>query len=392
MRIALVHDWLTGVRGGEKCLDVLCQAWPDASLFTLLHRRGATTDAIERMRIVTSNLQYIPGISKTYRYFLPLMPAAIESLRLPTGLDLAVSFSHAVAKGAKVPDGVPHVCYCFTPMRYAWHARDQYFNEASRAGREWLPARVMRKVRNRLLDELCDWDRKSSERITHFIAISRTVQQRIRECYNRDSVVIFPPVDVDFYCPAETVRNDQYLCVSALVPYKRIELAIQACNRLGRRLLIVGTGPMQNQLMRQAGPTVHFLGWRTNEEIRELLRCCRALIFPGIEDFGIVPVEAQACGCPVIAYGAGGATETVLPADESRPGTGLFFEEQTVECLCEAMLRYEGASPDSICSAAARRQALPFSTQRYQREMLAYINSVVGSSVAELQEQRQAVA
>lgn len=389
MRIALAHDWLTKVRGGEKCLDVLCRVYPESELFTLLHRRGATTPAIERMRIHTSPLQRIPGSVWGYRLLLPFMPAAIESFRLPDRLDLVLSCSHAVAKGIIAPEGVPHLCYCFTPMRYAWHMRDQYFGP--QAGHRSPASRLAAPIRDRLLDRLCRWDRATSERVTHFVAISRTIQRRILECYDRESVVIFPPVDVEFYTPAEVARGEEYLCVSALVPYKRIELAIQACNRLGQRLLIVGNGPLQRRLRGLAGPTVRFLGWRSNEEIRDLLRRCRALIFPGLEDFGIVPVEAQACGCPVIAFGQGGATETVLAADSSRPGTGTFFKEQTIECLCEALLDFE-AHPDDYCSAAARRQALRFSEQRFQQELTDHVQSVIGETASGRAAEMSAVA
>jgi glycosyltransferase involved in cell wall biosynthesis len=199
------------------------------------------------------------------------------------------------------------------------------------------------------------------------VAISRTVQQRIRECYGRQSVVIPPPVDVDFYTPAGIAREDFYLCVSALVPYKRIDLAIEACQKLRRRLVIVGAGPLQRRLARRAGPMIRFLGWRSNEEIRDLLRRCRALIFPGCEDFGIVPVEAQACGSPVIAFARGGATETVE--------TGVFFNEQTVECLCEELQRLE-SSRDRFCPLAARRQAIRFSTQRFRHDLTTYLRRV----------------
>jgi glycosyltransferase involved in cell wall biosynthesis len=379
MQIALVHDWLVGTRGGEKCLDALCRHYPDAKLFTLLRRRGATTSAIERMSIQTSPLQRVPGITRLYRCFLPLMPAAIESFRMPANLDLVVSCSHAVAKGVIAPRGVPHVCYCFTPMRYAWALRDDYFRSPAAGGRSTRAAHLTAFVRNHLLDRLCEWDRAASDRVTHFVAISRTIQDRIRDCYGRDSVVIHPPVDVGFYTPADVAREDFYLCVSALVPYKRIDLAIEACNRLGRRLLIVGAGPLQKRFAAQAGPTVQLLGWRSDTEIRHLVRRCRALIFPGFEDFGIVPVEAQACGAPVVAYERGGATETVLAADGSGPGTGIFFREQTVECLCEALLELESGSI-ALCPRAARRQALQFSAGRFEREMTAYLQSVVDGS------------
>ncbi len=375
MRIALVHDWLTGVRGGEKCLDVLCRCYPDAELYTLLHRRGATTPAIERMRIRTSPLQLVPGVSRTYRCLLPFMPAAIESFRLPAQLDLVVSCSHAVAKGVLPPDGVPHVCYCFTPMRYAWHLRDDYFRAPADAPK-LHPARLAYRMRDRLLDRLRQWDREASGRVTHFVAISRTVQQRIRECYGRHSVVIPPPVDVDFYTPARVAREDFYLCVSALVPYKRIDLAIKACEKLRRRLVIVGTGPLQRRLARRAGPMTRFLGWRSDAEVRDLLRRSRALIFPGCEDFGIVPVEAQACGCPVIAFARGGATETVIAAGRGVSETGVFFNEQTVDCLCEGLQRLESSS-SSFCPRAARREALRYSTQRFRHDLMNYLKRVV---------------
>ncbi|MEX0938180.1 MAG: glycosyltransferase [Pirellulales bacterium] len=380
MRVALIHDWLVSLRGGEKCLDVLCREFPDARLFTLLHRRGSTTPAIERMRISTSFLQRVPGIARWYRHFLPMMPAAARSLALPDELDLAVSFSHAVAKGVPVPPGVPHVCYCFTPMRYAWQMRGQYFP----SGEEGSPARWLTRpfhagvnvARNALLDRVREWDRRTSANVTNFIAISQTVRQRIRECYGRASEVIYPPVDVDFYTPADVRREDFYLCVSALVPYKRIELAIEACNRAGRRLVVIGAGPQSQRLAALAGPTVQLMGWQSDEQIRDHLRRARALIFPGCEDFGIVPLEAQGCGCPVIAYGQGGATETVIDALRSGDGTGVLFDRQQPEAVCDAIDRFE-RNPDRISPELARRQAERFSTERFRRELMNYLQAVV---------------
>lgn len=382
MKLALVHDWLTGMRGGEKCLEVLCRRFPDAELHTLVHATGSTSPAIERMDIRTSYLQRLPGATTRYRYLLPLMPDAVRRLSIGADVDLVVSLSHAVAKGVQVPAGVPHVCYCFTPMRYAWHMREEYF-AAQHAGEDartgLIAARLSRAslsaARNLVLDRLQDWDRQASGGVTHFVAISQTIAQRISECYGRSSRVIYPPVDVDFYTPADVPREDFYLCVSALVPYKRLDLAIRACNRLRRPLKIIGHGPERTRLARLAGPTIEFLDWQSDETIRDHLRRCRALLFPGLEDFGIVPVEAQACGAPVIALGHGGATETVLEASAQSPGSGLFFDEPTVDALVAAIERFE-AHPQWFCSERARRQAEPFARERFERELIDYLHQV----------------
>jgi glycosyltransferase involved in cell wall biosynthesis len=364
-RVALVHDWLTGMRGGEKCLEVLCRRWPHARLFTLLHRPGAVSDAIERLAPRTSFLQHLPHVHRYYRYLLPLMPAAASTWRLPR-TDLVVSFSHCVAKAVKPPAGAPHVCYCFTPMRYAWHLRESYFG-----GRM---AGFKAKTVAALLAALRDWDRRTAERVTHFIAISRTVQQRILECYGRTSEVIYPPVDTDFYSPAAMPREDYYLAVSAFAPYKRIDLAIDACNCLGRHLVIIGEGQDEVRLRGLAGPTVRFLGWQSDAVIRDHFRRCRALLFPGEEDFGIVPVEAQACGTPVIAFGRGGATETVVPLGGRHDPTGVWFEQQTVDCLIDAMAGFEAHSAD-FAHSVARKQALRFNPHRFADEFFAYLDS-----------------
>ncbi len=370
-RVLLVHDWLTGMRGGEKCLEVLCRRWPHAQLYTLLHHRGSVSPPIEDLTPHTSFLHYLPGVARYYRYLLPVMPFAAATWRLPPS-DLVVSFSHCVAKSAKPPRGVPHVCYCFTPMRYAWHMQNAYFSK-DRVGA--LKARLLA----RLLAELRDWDRRTAEGVTHFLAISQTVQQRIRECYGRDSTVVYPPVDTDFYCPAPVPRDDYYLVVSAFAPYKRLDLAVAACNRLQRPLVVIGTGQDERRLKSIAGPTVRFLGWQSDEQIRDHLRRCRALLFPGEEDFGIVPVEAQACGTPVIAYGRGGATETVVPLGGRREPTGVFFAEQTVEALLDALATFESRLGD-FSAAAARRQAQRFNAGRFREELFGYLDGVLSAT------------
>jgi glycosyltransferase involved in cell wall biosynthesis len=365
-RVVLVHDWLTGMRGGEKCLEAACRRWPRARLLTLLHRRGSTSPAIEAMDVRPSALQRLPGAHRYYRYLLPLMPLA-AGWRAPA-CDLVVSFSHCVAKSARAPEGVPHVCYCFTPMRYAWHLRDAYFRGRGRLG--------LGRLRDALLARLRAWDRATAGRVSHFIAISRTVQRRIRDCYGRDSAVVYPPVDTEFYRPAATPREDYYLAVSALAPYKRLDLAVTACRQSGRRLVVVGSGQDERRLRRLAGPGVTFLGWRPNDEIREHLRRCRALLFPGEEDFGIVPVEAMACGAPVIAYQTGGATETVLAGDRFSEPTGLFFAEQSPACVIDALERFERRRGE-FSPAAARQQALRFNSRRFEEDLFAHLDAAL---------------
>jgi glycosyltransferase involved in cell wall biosynthesis len=367
-RVVLVHDWLTGMRGGEKCLEVVCRRWPEARLFTLLHKVGAVSPDIERRPVRTSFLQQLPGVEHYYRYLLPVMPLAAAGWRLPA-CDLVVSFSHCVAKAARPPRGVPHVCYCFTPMRYAWHQRRAYFG-VERLGR--LPARAIDSV----LEILRRWDRRTAATVTHFLAISRTVQQRIAECYGRSSTVVYPPVDTDYYYPAPVKREGYYLVVSAFAPYKRLDLAIAACRRLRRPLVIIGAGQEEWRLRALAGPDVHFLGWQPDGVIRDHFRRCRALLFPGEEDFGIVPVEAQACGASVIAFGRGGATETVIPLDSRREPTGVWFAEPTAECLAEAMQTFEIQARE-FTPNAARKQAVHFSRRRFEEELFTYLDQVL---------------
>lgn len=368
--LVFVHDWLTGMRGGEKCLEALAEALPHASVLTLLHRRGSTCPTIERLPIRTSLLGRLPGVHRYYRSLLPFMPTAIERLRVPQDTRLVLSLSHAVAQGIGVPDGVPHVSYCFTPVRYAWHLRSEYL-KAERGLKGWLNV-PLRAVQGRVLDRLRDWDRHAAERVSEHVAISQTIADRIRECYGRTSRIVAPPVDTDFYCAADVERDTYYLCVSALVPYKRVDLAVEACTRLGRRLVVIGQGPELGRLRRLAGPSVTLLGWQTDEVIRDHYRRAGALLFPGEEDFGIVPLEAQGCGLPVLAYNAGGATETIRPPNSLQPGTGMFFDERSVDCLAAAMLRFE-TERDSISPTLCRQQAERFSRVRFQHGLLAIL-------------------
>ena len=367
LRVALVHDWLTGMRGGEKCLEVLCRAFPGATLYTLIHKRGSLSTAIESMAIRTSPLQRIPGVFRHYRHLLPIMPMAARTWR-PKDVDLVISLSHCVAKAIVPPPGVPHVCYCFTPMRYAWQGRDTYLEG-------WTDRPLRRFLARKLLARLRRWDRETSRRVSQFVAISETVRGRIARCYRRDSRVIQPPVDAAFYTadPDGRPRDDVYLVVSALVPYKRIDQAVSACTASGRRLIVIGEGPERTRLEAIAGPSVQFLGWQPDEIIRDHYRSCRALLFPGEEDFGIVPIEALACGAPVIALGRGGAAETVDDA------VGRTYPDPTTEALRGALVEWEslGCPHDSIL---ARRRAEAFALPLFRQRLLGFLAEVVASS------------
>jgi glycosyltransferase involved in cell wall biosynthesis len=370
MRVALVHDWLTGMRGGERCLEVFCELYPEADLYTLLHVPGSVSPTIERRRIVTSFVQHLPDARRRYRSYLPLFPAAIGRFDF-RGYDLVLSSSHCVAKGARPAPGALHVCYCFTPMRYVWDMYDEYF------GRGAGP--MTRTVMPAVAAALRRWDRRTSQRVHHFAAISRHVADRIRRFYGRPADVLYPPVDAQCFRLAEEDPEDFYLVVSALSPYKRIDLAVEAANRLGRRLLVVGTGPEEAGLRARAGRTVEFLGWRDDAEIADLYRRCRALLFPGLEDFGITPLEAMAAGRPVIAFAAGGALETVTPLDGDEPPTGVFFTEQTVDALVGAIRRAEAAA-GRFHPKTLRARAEQFDRPRFKERVAAYLGACLAGA------------
>jgi glycosyltransferase involved in cell wall biosynthesis len=364
VKVALVHDWLTGMRGGERCLEVFCELFPGADLYTLLHVPGAVAPLIERRRVVTSFIQRLPGAARSYRRYLPLFPLAASRFDL-RGYDLVLSSSHAVAKGVPVPPDALHVCYCFTPMRYVWDLYDEYFGRtAGPLTRALMPpvAAVLRR-----------WDRRTAAGVQHFVAISRFVADRIRRAYGRAADVIHPPVDVARFRIEES-PGDYYLVVSALTPYKRIDLAVLTANRLGRRLVVVGIGPEERRLRALAGSTVEFLGWRNDGEVAELYARCRALLFPAVEDFGITPLEAMAAGRPVIALGKGGALETVVAPGGIDPPTGLLFEDQTVNGLIAAIREFE-RDPGRFEPKALRRRAEAFDRPLFKERVKAYLET-----------------
>jgi glycosyltransferase involved in cell wall biosynthesis len=356
VKIAFVHDWLTGMRGGEKALEVLCERFPDARLFTLVHVPGSVSPAIERLRPETSFIQRLPFVSRWYRQYLPLFPIAIEHFDFDP-FDVVVSISHCCVKSIVTPGRARHICYCLTPMRYAWDQFDAYF------GPERIGAMGSRAMRSAMA-RLARWDRDTAGRPDRYVAISHYVAGRIARYYNREAVVVYPPVDTDFFHP-DASRAEQFaLVVSALVPYKRIEVAIDACRRARMPLKIVGHGPERGRLERaatDAGNSVEFLGRVADEDVRELYRRAALVLLPGEEDFGIVPLEAQACGRPVVALGRGGAAETVVAGE-----TGILVDDPASDAFADAMVR---AAAIRFDAQAIRQHAEAFSRARFGDEM-----------------------
>jgi glycosyltransferase involved in cell wall biosynthesis len=365
LKVALVHDWLTGMRGGEKVLLSLAKLFPDATIFTLLHVRGSVAPELEARDIRTTFVQRLPGAAKRYRHYLPLFPAAAATLDL-TGYDLVISSSHCVAKGVRVPKGAVHVCYCHTPMRYVWDRFDEYFG-VDRLGR------VQHHAIRLIAEGLRAWDVATAPRVHHFVANSAYVAGRIRRYYGRESTVIPPPVDTDFFTPGNGKGGDYDLIVSALAPYKRLELAIEAYRGSGRKLKIVGTGPEAERLRGIAGREVTFLGHVDDAALRDLYRGCRTVIMPGVEDFGIVPLEAMACGRPAVVFGEGGGLESVIDGE-----TGVVFKEATPAALRRAV---DSAGSMRFNTAALRQRAEAHSRQVFEAELMGFIQKTLPTSV-----------
>jgi glycosyltransferase involved in cell wall biosynthesis len=373
MRIALVHDWLNGMRGGEKVLSVLCELFPTAPIYTLLLEPEKVSPSIVLGRQVhTSWIQRSRLLRQNYRYLLPLLPATIERFDL-SSYDLVISSSHCVAKGVRTGPKTLHLCYAHTPMRYVWGFEEEYFGNAAK-----------RLLLEPLLSGLRHWDVRTSKDVDYFIANSHFVSERIRRAYDRESHVIHPPVDTKTFVPSRH-QGDYFLMATALVPYKKVDLAIETFRGRKESLVIIGSGPLAKRLRRKSPANVHFLGWTPRETLLKYYQGCRALIFPQTEDFGIVPLEVQACGRPVIAYGAGGALETVIGHPQGyvpkgarlRGGpTGIFFARQTAESLAEALETFikleKTFDPNAI-----RDIALAFDTERCRKELRDFILSKI---------------
>lgn len=348
MKIAIVHDWLNGMRGGEKVLEAFCEMFPQADIFTLFYERARISDTINAHRITPSYLQNIPGANKHYRWLLPFYRGAVRRFDL-RGYDIIISNSHCAAKFITKPVNSIHINYCLTPVRYVWNFRQEYF------GRYNI---LTRSLINFYLDNFKKQDVKSNETVDAFIAISGNIRDKISRYYKVDSSVIYPPVEINKYRISEET-DDYYLMVSSLVPYKRLDLAIEAFNRLGRRLIIVGTGPLEAELRKKALSNIRFLGWVNDDSLIELYSKCQALIFPGEEDFGIAMVEALASGRPVIAYNKGGASEIV------EKHCGILFDAQTPDALIEGVRLYE-EKKYTLNKMAMRQASLKYSKDKFK--------------------------
>ncbi|CAN0653651.1 Group 1 glycosyl transferase [Nitratireductor aquimarinus] len=342
MRVAIVHYWLVSMRGGEKVVEALCDMYPDADIFTLVYDESRVSEKIRRHRVIPSFLQKIPGSRRHYQSLLPLMPFALESLDV-SGYDLVISSESGPAKGITPGPQATHVCYCHSPMRYVWDHYHFYRANAGPLARLMMPW---------IAPALRAWDVTTAARVDAFVANSRHVADRIGKYYRRRATVLNPPVSVDDFAPAANL-GDHYLVAGQLVGYKRVDLAVRAFTTMGRKLVVIGEGPETEALKRLAGPTITFLGRAPFPQLKEMLATCRALVFPGTEDFGIVPVEAMASGRPVIAHASGGVLDSIVP-----DRTGLLFEDQSEAGLIDAVHRFEAMEsafrPDLIRQHAER--------------------------------------
>jgi glycosyltransferase involved in cell wall biosynthesis len=358
LRVAIVHDWLTGMRGGEKVLEAICRLFPSAELVTLVHARGSVSPFLEQRSIRTSVIQRLPQPARWYRHYLPLFPTAIEMLDFDH-VDLVISTSHCAAKAVVPTLRAQHICYCHTPMRYVWDQFDAYFGPARLGPVRSAAARHVARW-------LARWDQRTSTRVDRFVANSAHVAARIARYYNRPAEVVHAPVATDFFTPASAEATARqageggFLVVSALVPYKRVDIAIRAAMSIGVPLKIVGTGPDEARLRAIAGPGIEFAGALSDDALRDAYRSARALVLPAEEDFGIAPVESMACGRPVIALGRGGARETV-----EHGVTGLLVDEPDADAFAAAMRQISSQTFDA---GRLRARAERFSTARFEAD------------------------
>jgi glycosyltransferase involved in cell wall biosynthesis len=362
MKVALVHYWLVSMRGGEKVLEGLCELFPDADIFTHVYDPKVVSAVIRRHNVRTTLIAALPFSKRLYKKYLPFMPIALEQLDL-RAYDLVISSESGPAKGVLTRADAFHICYCHTPMRYIWNLYHDY---------KLTLGPFMRPLMTWMASSIRAWDHHSADRVDLFVANSDNVKRQIKKYYRRDALVVHPPVDVDSFATTESKRGDFFLSVGQLVRYKRVDLAIEACNRLKRRLIIIGDGEEYKSLRKIAGPTITFLGSQDASVLREHYAACRALLFPADEDFGIVPFEAMAAGKPVIALRRGGALETVIDGR-----TGIFFDQQTVDSLVEALIQFEDV--EKVFDAAAiSKHARRFSKAEFKRHVMRAIREHTG--------------
>jgi glycosyltransferase involved in cell wall biosynthesis len=358
MKTALVHDWLNQIGGAENVLETLVAMWPQAPVYTSMYGPALMPDSYRAWDVRTSFMQRLPGVTRHHQAYLPFYPLAFEQFDLG-GYELVVSNKSAFCHGVITPPETLHICYCLTPTRFLW----MYDAYRQREGIGRLANGLLRPA----LAWLRQWDRLAADRVDHFIAISRTVQRRIRKFYGRASDVIYPPVDVARFTPSGRAPGDYYLAGGRLIPYKRVDLAVAAFNQLGLPLVVFGDGRDRRELEAQAGPNITFLGRVSWDQLVDLFQRCRAFIFPGLEDFGIAPVEAQAAGRPVIAYADGGALDTVMDGE-----TGALFHEQTPAALAAAVQAFDTAAASP---SACRRNAERFAVERFRHELSAFVET-----------------
>lgn len=353
MKVAIVHYWLIKMRGGEKVLEAICEMFPHADIYTHVYNPDTISIKINQHKIITSFINKLPWANRLYQSYLPLMPFALKRLDL-AGYDLVISSESGPAKGIVVDSGARHICYCHTPMRYIWDMYDEYRNNAGFVTRVFMSLfiRYLRK-----------WDKETSKGVDEFIANSKFVQQRIKNIYGRESKVIYPPVSVEEFYISD-VTEEYYLYAGELTQYKYPQLAIDAFNISGRKLIVIGEGGMEKELKSVAKSNIQFLGRQSFEQLKFYFSHCRALVFPGIEDFGIIPVEVMASGRPVIAFRDGGALETVVEFE-----TGLFFNEQTPDSLNATIDEFE-KNEDVYVPSNIRSVVERFSKERFKAEML----------------------
>jgi glycosyltransferase involved in cell wall biosynthesis len=373
MKIAIVHEWLVNYAGSEKLLEQILDLYPEADIYSIVDFLPSDKrDFIQNKPVKTSFIQKLPLAKNKYRNYLPFMPCAVSRFDL-SGYDLVISNSHCVAKGATMNSDSLHICYCYTPMRYVWDLKDQYLSETG------MDKGLKGIIINKIFERLKQWDLSTSKKVTHFITLSDYIRDRIKRNYGRDAVVIYPPVDINKFTIHEK-KEDFFFTVSRMVPYKKMDLIVEAFSAMGLPLVVVGEGPDFEKIRKKAGKNIKLLGYQEDEVIVEYMQKARAFVFAAEEDFGIVPVEAQACGTPVIAFGKGGATETVIPyQNEENPSvTGVFFQEQTPASLINAAEDFIKIE-DKFDPHEIRKNAERFSIERFRKEFKTFVDKKVAA-------------